>query len=151
MIKIIEKSIKARPVQSREENEIFLAEDVPSLEEIKKDYIKAVNILSKLHTVEDAREASKKYHTEIDIIYNDYMFDIDCNDKACDSFDSEDIEGFILEVCGCLEYIYYFTDDGKAMFNVMSANHGTGDDETIIYETTYNRLERDYNNFIQRK
>ena len=117
-------------------------DDIPTMREIEKDYKEAESILSKCHSVEDARYFSQSLNVTIEIgSFNDFDADI-CSLPMFDNVKPEQIDWFRLEACGCLGYIYYYTNGDMTMFDVFAG------DDTILDSVTMKDLATKYNKVV---
>lgn len=78
---------------------------IPNIEEIKADYNEIITLMSKLKTKEDVENFEKEYKVIMEINYDRYN-------------DNEPIEVIRCEHWNNLDYIYYYMDGSKPMFDV---------------------------------
>lgn len=116
--------------------DISLAE----IENINKLYKDATNILSKLKTVEDARECEKHYGVLVEIGCDAAGGGLHCTDSLFDNVKPENIEWFRFEQWEELEYIYYPTDGSKPRFDY----YRTGEEEALIEDITIDEFNQIY-------
>ena len=127
--------------------------DFPTIEDIKRDYNKLMDIIKDVRTVEQAMELEDKYNFVIEINgvrIDEYISDMESfYGESINRYEIDNmIEWIRYERFGCLEYIYD-RFDGKPMFDVWNdiyADCGFIMDITIDKLTTelYEKSKKEY-------
>lgn len=122
--------------------------DYPSIEEIRSDYNKLMDLIKDIRTIEQAEEFQRKYNIPVEI--NGYSIDDfvngakNINGRADNRGTNADIEWIRYESFGCLSYIYD-RFNGKPWFDVYSEKI----EDEFIRDITINALtDENYKQWI---